>query len=50
MVIPTPMMAIIDIWRKILTKFRSVKKGPSLSGVANRLVALEEFGAAEPVG
>jgi len=24
--------------------------GPSLSGVANRLVALEEFGAAEPVG
>jgi hypothetical protein len=26
------------------------KVGPSLSGVANRLVALEEFGAAEPVG
>jgi hypothetical protein len=26
MVIPTPMIAIIDIWRKILTKFRSVKK------------------------
>jgi hypothetical protein len=27
-----------------------LKQGPSLSGVANRLVALEEFGAAEPVG
>jgi hypothetical protein len=26
MVIPTPMIAIIDIWRKTLIKFRSVKK------------------------